>query len=137
MSQTDLPPSFWGYALETAAFTLNRVLSKVVEKTPYEIWTGKRPSLSFLKIWGCEAYVRCQVSDKLGPKSNKCLFVGYPKETNHFYNPSENKVFVARNGIFLEKEFISKRTNGSKVHLEEVREPQNSIAPQVETQQDS
>ena len=39
-----------GYALETAAFTLNRVLSKSVDKTPYEIWTGKSPSLSFLKI---------------------------------------------------------------------------------------
>ena len=50
MSQTDLSLSFWGYALETAAFMLNRVPSKAVEKTPYEIWTGKRPNLSFLKI---------------------------------------------------------------------------------------
>ena len=54
MSPIDLPFTFWGYALETAAFTLNRVPSKAVEKTPYEMWTGKRPSLSFLKIWGCE-----------------------------------------------------------------------------------
>ena len=50
MSPTDLPFTFWGYALETAAFTLNRGPSKAVEKTPYEMWTGKRPSLSFLKI---------------------------------------------------------------------------------------
>ena len=50
MSQSDLPISFWGYALETAAFILNRVPSKVVKKTPYEIWTGKTPSLSFIKI---------------------------------------------------------------------------------------
>ena len=50
MSQADLPLSFWGYALETAAFTLNRVPTKSVEKTPYEIWTGKRPELSFLKV---------------------------------------------------------------------------------------
>ena len=103
MSPTDLPFTFWGYALETAAFTLNRVPSKAVEKTPYEMWTGKRPSLSFLKIWGCEAYVKRQVSNKLEPKSDKCLFVGYPKETKgyYFYNPIENKVFVARNGVFL------------------------------------
>ena len=46
-------------------------------------------------------------------------------------------MFVLRNVIFLEKEFISERTSGSKVHLEEVQDPQNSIAPQVETQQDS
>jgi hypothetical protein len=52
MSQSDLPLSFWGYALETTAFTLNRVSSKSVVKTPYEMWTGKSPSLSFLKIWG-------------------------------------------------------------------------------------
>ena len=105
MSQSDLPISFWGYALETAAFILNRVPSKAVEKTPYEIWTGKIPSLSFLKIWGCDAYVKRQVSDKLVPKSDKCLFVGYPKETKgyYFYNAPENKVFVARNGVFLEK----------------------------------
>jgi transposase InsO family protein len=50
MSQSDLPLSFWGYALETAAFTLNRVLSKSVVKIPYEMWTGKGPNLSFLKI---------------------------------------------------------------------------------------
>ena len=68
MSQTDLPISFWGYALETTAFILNRVPSKAVEKTPYEIWNGKPPSFSFLKIWGCEAYVKRQISDKLASK---------------------------------------------------------------------
>ena len=52
VGQANLPLSFWGYALETAAFTLNRVPNKSVEKTPYEIWTGKRPGLSFLKVWG-------------------------------------------------------------------------------------
>ena len=41
MSQMDLPILFWGYALETTVFILNRILSKVVEKTPYEIWNGK------------------------------------------------------------------------------------------------
>jgi hypothetical protein len=50
MSQNDVPLSFWGYALETAAFILNRVPSKSVERTPYEIWTMKHPELSFLKV---------------------------------------------------------------------------------------
>ena len=49
MSLTDLPLSVWGYALETTAFTLNRALSKSVETTPYELWFGKKPKLSFLK----------------------------------------------------------------------------------------
>nr|AAO73268.1 putative polyprotein [Oryza sativa Japonica Group] len=65
MSQTDLPLSFWGYAPETVAFTLNRVPSKSVDKTPYEIWTGKRPSLSFLKIWGFVKAPASQRSERI------------------------------------------------------------------------
>ena len=42
MSLTDLPLSVWGYALETAAFTLKRAPSKSVETTPYELWFGKK-----------------------------------------------------------------------------------------------
>ena len=61
-----------GYALETVAFLLNRIPSKAVEKTPYELWTGKRPCFSFLEIWGCEAYVKRQASYKLASKSDKC-----------------------------------------------------------------
>ena len=38
MSLTDLPLSFWGYALETTAFTLNRAPRNSVETTPYELW---------------------------------------------------------------------------------------------------
>ena len=78
----------------------------------------------FFKIWGCEGYVKHRIYDKLAHKLDKCLFVGYPKETKgyYFYNASENKVFVARNGVFLKKEFISKGTRVSKVHLEKIQE---------------
>ena len=68
MSLTDLPLSFWGYALETAAFTLNRAPSKSVETTAYELWFGKKPKLSFLKVWGCDAYVKKLQPGKLEPK---------------------------------------------------------------------
>ena len=50
ISLTVLPLSFWGYALEIAAFTLNRALSKSVETTMYGLWFGKKPKLSFLKV---------------------------------------------------------------------------------------
>ncbi|KAK8585370.1 hypothetical protein V6N13_076244 [Hibiscus sabdariffa] len=50
LSHIDLPTSFWGYALETAAFTLNYVPSKSVQKTPHEMWTGKRLGMSFMKV---------------------------------------------------------------------------------------
>ena len=97
MGLADLPIIFWGYALLTTAFTLNKVPTKKVEKTTHEMWTGKSPSLSFMWIWGCDAFVKRVTSDKLGPKSDKFKFVGYPKTTvgYQFYHPSENKVFVA------------------------------------------
>ncbi|KAL0287492.1 UNVERIFIED_CONTAM: Retrovirus-related Pol polyprotein from transposon TNT 1-94 [Sesamum calycinum] len=69
-----------GYALETAARLLNIVPSKTMAQTPYQIWYGK-------------------------PASYK--FIGYPKETAgyYFYDPSEQKVFVSRNAVFLERGF--------------------------------
>src|SRR3954469_12617036 len=130
MSLTDLPLSFWGHALETAAFTLNRAPSKSVEKTPYELWFGNKPKLSFLKVWGCDVHVKKLQTDKLEPKAEKCVFIGYPKETigYTFYHKSEGKVFVAKNGSFLEKEFLSKEVTGRKVELDEFVEPSLEIA---------
>jgi hypothetical protein len=123
MSQTDLPLLFWGYAVETAAFTLNRVPTKSVEKTPYKIWTGKRLGLSFLKVWGCEAYVKCLMSDKLTPKSDKCFFMGYPRETKgyYFYNQEECKVFVARNGVSWRNSLSQKELVGARCNLKKFR----------------
>ncbi|KAK8708347.1 hypothetical protein V6N13_059389 [Hibiscus sabdariffa] len=102
-------------------------------KTPYEIWTGKHPSMSFMKIWGCQAYVKHQMSTKLEPRSHKCIFVGYPKETKgyYFFNPIENKVFVARTGVFLEKEFLSSKRDRRNIELEEVQQ-QQVTEPEVE-----
>ena len=119
-------------------FTLNRVTTKSVEKTPYEMWTGKRPELSFLKVWGCEAYVKRLMSDKLTPKSDKCFFVGYPRETKgyYFYNRMEGKVFVARNGVLLEKEFLSKGVSGSKVQLEEIWDVPEIVSAPTEPSHD-
>ena len=79
MSLTNLPISFWGHALETAAHTLNRAPSKSVETTPHEMWNGKKPNFSHIKIWGCEVHVKCLQPTKLDPRSDKCNFVGYPK----------------------------------------------------------
>jgi hypothetical protein len=63
--------------------------------------------LSFLKIWGCEAYVKKLQPDKLESKVEKCVFVWYPRDTigYTFYHPAEGKAFVDQVGTFLEKEF--------------------------------
>ena len=98
---------------------------------PYELWFGKKPKLSFLKVWGYDAYVKKLQPDKLEPKSEKCIFIGYPKETvgYTFYHRSEGKIFVAKNGSFLEKEFLSKEVSGRKVELDEVIVP----SPELES----
>ena len=70
MSQTDLPIAFWGYALETAAFTLNRVPTKSVEKAPYEMWTRKHPGLSLWDIRGKPNDIICIIKRKA-----KCLLL--------------------------------------------------------------
>ena len=68
----------------------------------------EKPNLYYLKVWGCSAYVKRAILDKLKAKFEKYLFVGYPKDTSgyYFYNPMEQKVFVSKNAIFLEKNFF-------------------------------
>ncbi|GJV39568.1 retrotransposon protein, putative, ty1-copia subclass [Tanacetum coccineum] len=51
MYLTTLPLSFWDYALESATRILNMVPTKKVDKTPYELWYGKVPNLSYLKFF--------------------------------------------------------------------------------------
>nr|GFA12555.1 hypothetical protein [Tanacetum cinerariifolium] len=105
----------------------NRTLLDMVEKTPYEVWHGKVPKLSYLKVWGCEALVKRDTltkPDKLEPRSIKCIFVGYPKETMgySFYYPPENKVIVARNAEFLENSLIDQEASGSQEDVEIIQE---------------
>ena len=123
MSISKLPISFWGHALETAVYLLNRIPTKSVPNTPYELWTGKKPSLNHIKIWGCPAHVKRFNVDKLGSRTDRCLFVGYPKMTTgfYFYNPNENKVFVSRNATFLEEDYSLNETE-SRVALDEQRD---------------
>nr|GEX14724.1 retrovirus-related Pol polyprotein from transposon TNT 1-94 [Tanacetum cinerariifolium] len=99
----------------------------LVEKTPYEVWHGKAPKLSYLKVWGCEALVKQDTltkSDKLELRSIKCIFVGYPKEIMgySFYYPPDNKVHVARNAEFLENSLIDQEVSRSLEDLKIIQE---------------
>ena len=60
-----LPVSFWGYAFETTIYLLDRVPSKLVPKTPYEMWKGVKPVLNHICIWGCPAHVIKEKMTKL------------------------------------------------------------------------
>lgn len=50
MGFTELPAYLWGHALLTAAYLLNRVNTKAVDSTPYELWHSRKPNLKHLKI---------------------------------------------------------------------------------------
>ena len=68
---SNLPESLWGEAFKTVAYILNQVPSKSVPKTPYELWSNKKPSLRHFHIWGCKAEVRPYnpQSKKFDPKT--------------------------------------------------------------------
>ncbi|KAK8653271.1 hypothetical protein V6N13_127280 [Hibiscus sabdariffa] len=64
------------------------------------------------------------MSTKLEPKSEKCTFARYPKENKGYYFYNENKVFVVRTGVFLEKEFLTNSGKGRNIELKEVQQQQ-------------
>ncbi|GJZ05197.1 retrotransposon protein, putative, ty1-copia subclass [Tanacetum coccineum] len=76
---------------------------------------GKLIKFAYLRVWGCEALVKQDAPEKLDPRSIKCIFIGYLKETMgyYFYYPRENKIFVARNAEFFENNLIVQEARGS------------------------
>ena len=84
------------------------------------------PYLSHIKVWGCLAYVKRTMSEKLEAKSYKCPFVGYPKETigYKFYHTLEQRLFVSKHVVILEKEFLLRGDSRRKVEFGEVQDAQ-------------
>ena len=78
-SVSNLPPNMWSEALKTAVYILNRVPSKSVPKTPFELWNGWKPSLNHVHIWGCQVEVRVYNPHerKLDPRTVSGFFIGY------------------------------------------------------------
>ena len=79
-----------------------------------------------MKVWDCPTYEKQILSYKLEAKSNKYMFVGYLKERMgyQFYNSLEQKVYVSKHVVFLEKEFLLRDSGKKKVELEEVQDAQ-------------
>ena len=66
--------------METACYLVNRSpLSTLEDRSPHEVWTGKKPYLSHPMIFGCDAYVHVpkEKITKLDSKSKRCIFIGY------------------------------------------------------------
>ncbi|GKC27419.1 zinc finger, CCHC-type containing protein, partial [Tanacetum coccineum] len=90
LSYSGLSEGFWGEAMLTACYLLNRVPNKRNKTTPYELWYKKRPNLSFLRVWGFRVVVRLSDPKRktLGEKGIDCIFVGYAKHSKA-YRPKD------------------------------------------------
>ncbi|RVW93925.1 Retrovirus-related Pol polyprotein from transposon TNT 1-94 [Vitis vinifera] len=142
MSYSSVPISLWGEALKTAMYILNRVPSKAVPKTPFELWTGRKPSLRHIHIWGCPAEARIYNphEKKLDSRTISGYFIGYPDKSKgyRFYCPNHSvRIVETGNARFLENGEISGSNEPRKVDIEEIRVdipphflPQEIIVPQ-------
>ena len=81
-----LPFILWGEALLTTCQVHNRVLSKKIQSSSYELWNDRKSNLSYFKVWGCIAYFR--VPDpkrtKFGPRAIKSVFIGYAVDSKAY-----------------------------------------------------
>lgn len=90
-----------------AAYILNRSTNSSNEKkTPYELWSGERPDISNMRIFGCKVMVHVpkQQRRKWDKKSNGMVFVGYDPNTKGYrvYDPTTRKIHTSRDVIFHE-----------------------------------
>jgi hypothetical protein len=95
------------------------------DKTPQEVWTGKKPSLTHLKVFGCEAYVYVpkENTSKLDKKDEKCIFIGYKYVLKGYklWNPKTKKVVYSQDVVFREmKDVVKHEVLPSKEETEKI-----------------
>jgi len=124
LSSVGLGQEFWAEAVGTTCYLVNRSSpSTLDEKTPQEVWTGKKPSLTHIKVFGCEAYVHVPKENmsKLDKKDEKCIFIGYKDGLKGYniWNLETKKVVYNRDVVFSEmKDVVKKEVLPSKEKLE-------------------
>ena len=107
------PKSWWEFAFETAVHVYNRTpLRCTLWKTPLENLTGKKPDISYLHVFGCEAWVfipQEKCSDKLSPKSEHMTFIGYEQNSKAYkFMTSTNSIVISSQATFFEDRFPHK-----------------------------
>lgn len=108
LGDSKLPKRFWAEALTTAVYLRNRSpTSSLPETTPMEVWTGKKPDVSHLRVFGCSAYAHIPRDErgKLDSKTRKCWMMGYGTTTKGYrlYDQNRSRVFYSRDVQFNEQ----------------------------------
>lgn len=103
-----LPGMFWGEAVNSAVYLLNRSSSKSIGgKTPYELWNGVPPAVHHLRTFGCVAHVKVMTLNvkKLDDRSRPMIFVGYEPGSKAYrvYDPTTRRVHVSRDVVLDEE----------------------------------
>ena len=150
-----LPLSLWAEAVNTAVYILNRTATnQAVTSTPYELWTGKKPNFSSLRVFGSVAYehVPTQKRVKFEPKATKKIFVGYEEDSSNYrlYDFNSNKITISANVTFDEAAEWCLRRDESKwpvivyenevdpsVQVQELREVREEETERVVTQHEN
>lgn len=132
-----LPRTFWAEAVECAVYLLNQCPTKSVRhKTPEEAWSGHKPRVGHLKIFGCIAYAHVpeQQRKKLDDRGEKCIFIGYDKRSKAYrlYNPLTKKLIISRDVEFDEADYWRWSEEEKKVEGLFFNEDDNDVINQEE-----
>ena len=125
LAGSGLKGGFWGEAIMTAAYLRNRSPSRSLEqeKTPEEIFSGWKPSVRHLRVFGCKSYVWVpdEKRRKMEEKSWTGILVGYAHQSKGYriYNPVTRRIETSRDVRFSEEEFVYPQEIGQKHFGEE------------------
>ena len=113
LADAGLPKSFWGEAASTAVHIQNRTHSRATKTTPYKRWRGRKPDVSYFKVFGCAAYALKpeQEQSKFSGKGERCVMLGYERNVKGYrlWNLEKGKLQISRDVQFDEHEFPCKK----------------------------
>ena len=109
----NLSKHFWAEAVTTAAYLINRSPSSALNfRTPQEVWSGKPPDLSNLRIFGSPAYAHIN-QGKLEPRAIKGIFIGYPEGVKGYriwcIDGKPSRIIVSRDVVFDEGSLLQQK----------------------------
>jgi len=56
--ENSIPKHFWAEVINTTCYVQNRILIRpILNKTPYKLWKGRKPNISYFKPFGCKCYI--------------------------------------------------------------------------------
>lgn len=120
LKSSGLAKTFWGDAVLTAVHLINILPTKAIkgDKTPYEMWHGKKPDLNYIKAFGATAYVKNKTpSGKLDDRCWLGIHVGYTHNGYNIWNPSKRSYSQVRDVRFDEFTFMQTRPKRNNTDL--------------------